>query len=221
MSTNLDSIRDFSLASLFTSYPDREVEQTLLELQRELGSHPAGQAMLRAGAAGFDDVRSLYVELFDRGGQRASLYETEHGRMRGMGKGNDLADISGFYAAFGFTRDEREMVDNVAVELEFYAMLLLKRAALLEQGQEEGVEIVDSARRKFLADHLGRFVGAIARRAEVHSDACYGPVFEWVGELVAKECTALGVVPAPLDFFSDDELKEEMKCGAFHLPIVQ
>ncbi|MBK6515042.1 MAG: molecular chaperone TorD family protein [Polyangiaceae bacterium] len=220
MST-LDSVRDFSLASLFTSYPDREVEATLTDLREELSDHPAGGPLLRAGSAGFDEVRSLFLELFDRGGQRASLYETEHGRMRGMSKGNDLADISGFYAAFGFARDETELVDNVAVELEFYSLLLMKRALLVERGDSEGISIVDAARRKFLEDHLGRFIGAIARRPEVSSGHCYGPVFDWVHGLVAAECAALEVAPAPLDFFSDAELKEEMKCGAVHLPTVQ
>ena len=35
----------------------------------------------------------------------ASVYETEHGRMRGLSKGHDLADLAGFYGAFGLPLD--------------------------------------------------------------------------------------------------------------------
>ena len=118
--TTLDQARQFSLASLLTSYPEDELVHTLAELP--LGDHP-GAARMRAflfGEGTVDDLRSAYVDLFDRGGDRASLYETEYGRMRGMSKGNDLADIAGFYRAFGLDLDPdtaRETGDHVAIEL--------------------------------------------------------------------------------------------------------
>lgn len=219
----LDQARQFSLASLLTSYPEDDLADTVIALP--LNEHPGAARMReflsRAGTV--DDVRSMYVELFDRGGDRASLNETEYGRMAGMSKGNDLADIAGFYRAFGLDLDpehSHEVGDHVAVELEFYSMLLTKQAYLDEHGDGEGSSIVLDARKKFLNDHLGRFASAIAARAPVKQNEVYGPVFGWVADIVGAECAALGVEPPPLDFFADDEAKEEMKCGSVHLPVV-
>ena len=61
-------------------------------------------------------------------GRARSLYERV--RSHGMGKGNTLADIGGFYQAFGLTLDRgiHELPDHIAVELEFYGLLLLKQS---------------------------------------------------------------------------------------------
>jgi nitrate reductase assembly molybdenum cofactor insertion protein NarJ len=208
------------LASSLASYPDDD----LAEVIRAAAPCPAAAAALAAldAPGGVTELRARYGELFDRGGQRASLYETEYGRMRGMGKGHALADIAGFYQAFGLTIDEarHEMLDHLAVELEFYAVLLLKQAALIERDDATGVAIVASARGKFLAEHLGALARAVAGRAEVIADPIYACVFGWCALLVDAECAALGVTPAPLDFFPDEDSRSPMKCGAVQLPVV-
>ncbi len=212
--------KEFALASLIASYPDDDLAELVRMLP--LAEHPgAGQLqsyLARPGA--LDDLRSAYVELFERGGDRASLNETEYGRMAGMSKGSDLADIAGFYRAFGVELDRshgHETSDHLAVELEFYALLLTKQAHLVEDA--EGTAVVLDARRKFLADHLGRFPAVVAARVAAKNEL-YGVVFGWVRDLVAAECAALGVRPPPLDFFADPEVREEMQCGAVHLPVV-
>lgn len=219
----LDSARDFYLASLLTTYPDAEVEETLLELRETLRSHPGAAALVEALVrGGLDGARSTYLDIFDRGGRRASLYETEHGHMRGMGKGNELADIAGFYLAFGVSIDSQrvhEAVDHVAVELEFYGLLLLKEHHLDGAGDVEGVAVVRDARRKFLLDHLGRFAGSIAARPEVQGNPLYGPAFGWVAALVDAECGVFGVVPEILALQGDTTDKEEMRCGSVDLPL--
>jgi nitrate reductase assembly molybdenum cofactor insertion protein NarJ len=216
--------RDFILASMATGYPDAELAATLRELGDELGAHPGVGPMV---ARDLPDLQSDYIELFDRGKGRVSLYETEHGRMRGLSKGNDLADIAGFYRAFSLTLDEEdahEMLDHVAVELEFYGTLLLKQHLLAAAGDADGVEIVGDARRTFLADHLGRFVRAIADQPAVVEHPVYGPALAWCAGLVEAECAVLDVRPAPLDFFADREREpdgETMNCGPVRLPVVR
>jgi nitrate reductase assembly molybdenum cofactor insertion protein NarJ len=215
--------RDFLLASMTTGYPDAELAETLGDLREELRDHPGIGAM---SVADLGELQSTYIEIFDRGKGRVSLYETEHGRMRGLSKGNDLADIAGFYQAFSLTlddEDEHEMLDHLAVELEFYATLLLKQQVLDATGDTEGSEIVEDARRKFLADHLGRFVKAIADQAPVRDHQIYGPALAWCASLVEAECTLLGVRPAPLDFFAVDSesASEDMNCGPVRLPVIQ
>jgi nitrate reductase assembly molybdenum cofactor insertion protein NarJ len=217
--------REVMLASVLAAYPSEELEQIVRSLDDSVLER-AGARSLRAvldGPEGLPSLRSQYIELFDRGGQRASLYETEYGRMRGMSKGRDLADIAGFYRAFGMTLEEEchEMLDHLAVELEFYAVLLLKQVALIRVEDAEGVAIVEDARRKFLSSHLGALAGAVAERGEVAADAVYASVFGRCGQIIAEECSLLGVKTAPLDFFTDEEIKQDMKCGATHLPVVR
>ena len=172
--------------------------------------------MLQRLRSGVEGLQGDYLERFDHGQARVALYETEYGRMRGLSKGNDLADIVGFYRAFGFDLEpdgDSEMPDHLAVELEFYGILLYKSEALIAAGDADGQEIVGDARRKFLVTHLGGFVDAIARRPSVAEDAVYGPLLSWCSALVAEECRQIGANPAPLDFFAQDDAGEVANCG--------
>ena len=77
----------------------------------------------------------------------------------------EMADISGFYRAFGFQvgGEQRERPDYLGTELEFLYVLSLKEAYAAEQGIEEHVEVCVEARRLFLRDHLGRWIGLFAQ----------------------------------------------------------
>lgn len=225
MPTDADALsargRELLVASAATSYPGDELGQLLAT--PALRAHPGLVGLAAAG--GVDALEHAYIERFDRGKDRVSLYETEHGRMRGLGKGHDLADLAGFYRAFGLeldTDEQREMLDHVAVELEFYGVLLLKQAVLTEAGDDEGQAVVEAARKAFLTDHLGRFVSAIAAQPAVAADPVYGPTFAWCAALVADECARLGVTPAPLDFFPGLREPDDVDCGAkVRLPVVE
>lgn len=213
----------FALASRLTSYPDAGFRPAVDELLSSGAVEPATSALLSpvAQAGDLDTVRSEYLALFDHGPDRTPLYETEYGRMRGMSKGPELADICGFYRAFGLLAgdgdEHHEMADHLGVELEFYSVLLARQARLHEEGNAEGQEIVEDARRKFLVDHLGRFAPAIAARANVARSPLYGPVFSWAGALVLEQCGELGVTPSALDFHSLEAAPaEDACCGDSH-----
>jgi nitrate reductase assembly molybdenum cofactor insertion protein NarJ len=215
----------FCLGARLTSLPDegfvRMVDVLLASGAGEPVPPGAGDtsALVETarGDGGLDEVRAEYLALFDNGRGHSPLYETEYGRMRGMSKGTDLADIAGFYRAFGMALSEeegrRELHDHLAVELEFYGVLLARQAYLLLAGDRDGVEIVEDARRKFLVDHLGRLARAVAAREEVQRSPLYGGVFAWCQRLVGDECQALGVEPAPLSWFADEADAGEVCCG--------
>jgi nitrate reductase assembly molybdenum cofactor insertion protein NarJ len=219
----------FLMASLLTGYPDNQfarcIGAVLADEHFEPPSMVADAEVWRTvrrninavitSETALNALRSTYIDLFDHGRQHNSLYETEYGRERPLVKGNELADIAGFYRAFGleFGDEAHEMLDHVSVELEFYALLLMKQEALAANGDQEGQTIVLDARKKFLEAHLGRFVGAIAQRPGVVEDQWYGPLLAWCRALVAEECQRVGVTPMPINWLDTQAEQEQMNCG--------
>ena len=213
--TDLEHLRtraaEFSCASIVAAYPDHNfVDAACALLDRDIDA-----------AVSLDDRRSTYLRLFENGEGRCSLHETEYGRMRALAKGHDLADINGFYQAFDMNLvdgDGAEMADHLAVELEFYTLLLFKEAALRNSGDHEGVEIVVDARKKFLEDHLGRLGLGLASRVPRIDNDTYASLVQSCCALIASECAVLQAKPAPLDFYESEETNKPMECGG--LPVL-
>lgn len=164
------------------------------------------------------DLQSEYISIFDNGRDANPIYETEYDRRRAMAKGNELSDIAGFYHAFGFELDSSaegmEMLDHVGIELEFYSLMLMKQLHLTEAKDQQGVDIVEDGRKKFLRAHLGRFVGAISRRPGVKNSEFYGQIFNWGARLVEAECNRLELTVEPADWLDSEVVKEEdMNCS--------
>lgn len=196
----------FCLAARLTAWPDEalQAEAGMLAEGLDDGDELEQRLATLGRAATRPALEPEYISLFENGPSRCPIHETEYGRMRGLSKGNELADVEGFYLAFGLGRAEgphaKVMGDHLAVELEFYGTLLARQAALLERDDAEGRFVVEQARRSFLADHLGRVAPAVAAQPVVAQHPLYGPLFDAVRELVAVECRRLAVAPAPLDF---------------------
>jgi len=72
--------------------------------------------------------------------------------------GRTLADIAGFYKAFGLELKGELPLDHFSVEAEFMAHLLLKEAYGDLKKNEEMCEIVRDAQKKFLEDHFSRIL---------------------------------------------------------------
>ncbi len=104
-----------------------------------------------------DRIQSEYLSVFDVG-RRISPYETEYITEKVSRKPFELADIAGFYTAFGFgvhdTRKNKEAPDHISIELEFMAILEWKAQYAREKEENENAEIVGDAKLKFLKDHL-------------------------------------------------------------------
>lgn len=220
--------RHFALASMVTVYPDDDIVRTLCTQDDENApAWLAADLVDHVRSLGTEDgllaARALYIDLFDRGKAGVSLYETEYGHMRGLSKGRDLADISGFYRAFGLELDEtngHEMLDHIGIELEFYSLMLLKLACLIRVQDEQGAEVVQDACKKFLRDHLGGFAKGLLAKKGLGDEPVWGNVITWCCRLVEKECERLGVNASPLSYAQDPETKDAMDCGGVRLPVV-
>jgi TorA maturation chaperone TorD len=96
------------------------------------------------------------------------MYETEFGLPHEFRQSQELADIAGFYRAFGLQTGAtvRERPDHLATELEFMYMLLLKEAYATSSSLPEKAEICVDAQRKFLQDHLACWIGLFRRSLE-------------------------------------------------------
>jgi TorA maturation chaperone TorD len=164
------------------------------------------QALERlATAAGTADPAGLaeeYTFLFDRG-VRCPPYESAWGEAAQLaGKAAALADIGGFYAAFGLApaHAQPELEDHVAAECEFMSALGLKEAWALAQGHAEGLAVTRDAQAAFLRDHLGRWAGAFARAlGEAAALPYYGAVAETLEVWVETDATALGAIPVRVE----------------------
>jgi nitrate reductase assembly molybdenum cofactor insertion protein NarJ len=213
----------FHIASVLSSYPD---ESALVEIKKIIDDlHLEEQAVHISdtdwriiknflGALNPEKLQTLqsdYIKIFDIGKSVNPLYETEYGRNRILSKGTELADIAGFYKAFGLELTHSDMQDHISMELEFYFHLLLKQAFCAENQDSDGSEIVYNARKSFMESHLGRFGKCIAERLDVRENEYFSSIFNWISMLVEIECLAIDVQPEKLTW-TGEPLKEEMNC---------
>lgn len=97
-----------------------------------------------------------------------SPYETSYGAPNAFTQSQTLADLNGFYRAFGVepAAAYRERHDHLSLQCEFVALLLCKEGLARHEGNAEGVEVCRAARRRFLEEHLGRWGGVLFERLE-------------------------------------------------------
>ncbi|MBX3727954.1 MAG: molecular chaperone TorD family protein [Candidatus Sumerlaeia bacterium] len=86
-----------------------------------------------------------------------------------------LADVQGFYRAFGLevSQTGSERCDHVRLELEFLHFLGLKEAIALDREDAEHLEVVRHAQKRFLEDHAGRWPARFADAVERHDAPVY------------------------------------------------
>ncbi len=94
------------------------------------------------------------------------MYETAFSARHLYQQTQHLADLAGFYGAFGVVaRGNRP--DHIAIELEYCYLLCVKEAAARDARQPERAAVCRDAQRAFLRDHLARWAPLFAGRAEV------------------------------------------------------
>ena len=126
--------------------------------------------------------------------------EAEYGQAHIFQKTHTLADVAGFYRAFGLdlAADSHERVDHISVELEFMHFLCLKEAyALAKNHPHEQLALCREAQSKFLRDHVCRWAFGFAHRVCAKaSDTLYQGLGQLLAAFLAAELRALGMKPA-------------------------
>lgn len=162
----------------------------------------------RAVAGSVDDVDALrgeWASLFGvEEGVSVSPYELTYLPGPLVTNVRQLADVTGFYSAFGLdvAPEKNDRGDHICFEAEFLHHLALREARLRAEGDDEGVTIVVSARREFVEDHFGRWFWRIADEVS-HADdhGFYAALADLLAALLEDELDRLAVDP---DWVPDD-----------------
>lgn len=170
------------------------------------------KAWLRAGAGseepvrfdpdGFEAYRGAYAAAFGhsaRGVCPVNEIEYQLPHVDPLFHPHRLADLAGFYRAFGMelAEDADERPDHASVELEFLCVLTAKEAWHWQHGApEEPLQRCREAQRKFLREHAGQWMPAFARRLErLAEEPVLRAVARCTHAFIAEECRRLQVAP--------------------------
>lgn len=153
-------------------------------------------------------------------------YETEIGMPNEFSQSQELADIAGFYHAFGFRvgGKVRERPDYLATELEFMGLLALKQAYAAQQGDMEHEQICSLAQASFLRDHLGCWISLFADAVAITAGRAqswqdqeqpYRYLARLAADFVAVDARRNGVTlkPLPLKRIMPTPPAPEISCG--------
>jgi TorA maturation chaperone TorD len=189
------------------------------------GEAPAEALDLTAALEQFhrhgDDLDQEYQRVFGLLAPReCPPYETEyHVPQEAFYQAQQLADVAGFYRAFGLepARDAPKRPDYLPLEMEFLALLLLKkRLAGGATSQDQG-EVCARAEEAFFRDHLAwwlpAFTVGLRRQA---GGGFYAAVGEVLAAFLRLERARFGLPAprAPLALATAEPAGEPAECAA-------
>lgn len=199
----------YELLAVAFAYPDAESLDELRELLDLIRDHEAaGATSLRdaldevaecAVSANVAMLGAEHTRLF-AGQVACSAHETEY-EFDPFAKSRQLADIAGFYRAFGLkpVGERSGPPDFIATECEFMGFLLRKQVYAAAEGLDAQEAICLEAQRSFLEDHLGRWVPVFERelRGQLEVPSLYLAAARLCARFVADEVALLDVRPRP------------------------
>ncbi len=208
----IETIGLYKILSLGFSYPEEgnwqmmgeqiTASQGLIDGELLSGIN-AVEDCLKKNREEIDLIRSDYMGIFDMG-RKISPYETEYIAEKVSRKPFELADVAGFYRAFGFAvaedRKHKESLDHIAIELEFMAVLTWKHAYAKSTDQEENLKIMDDARLAFFRDHLASWGFSYCRQiGSLTGYDFYRRLAELYKLLLVLECDGYALDAALMD----------------------
>ena len=201
----------YQLATPFFSYPAKEHVQSIQEQLPEaeewltlLEDEPSLEAARVLGeiSASYSSgqAETEYIQTFGHTiSKECSPYETEYDQSHIFQKSHALADVVGFYNAFGLELDSgfKDRPDHISLELEFMHFLCLKDAyGVAKNHDPANLAVGRDAQSRFLEEHLGLWAFSFARR--LHQEAA-GDLYHAKAQLLTAfltyELHAIGLEP--------------------------
>lgn len=165
------------------------------------------------------NLASQHRALFGHSARGAiSPYETEYGNEALFQQPQELADLLGFYRAFGLAvrQESHERPDHISCEFEFMMFLALKEAYALEHDDPEMVSETRKAEKIFLRDRLGRFLPAfVVQLRREDPGGFYGRLGAFCRCFAGAEAKRLQITlgAANLGLRPADDNRVPMACG--------
>jgi len=230
--------RLYALLAVVWRYPDDLLVAQLMESSAwDFDSEPVDRPEIREALRALRETRdrfrkrstsqvlnelaSAHTRLFGHAVRGTSPpYELEYGRGEIIQQTADLADLAGFYSAFGLSLAESafERADHVCVQCEFMCVLCAKEVLGYQQGNLELVERCCDGQRLFLRDHLGRWLPAFTHRvAALDQDGFYGNAASLAAAFIVDECRIFDIEAGPqwLDLRLADPVRDvEIDCDS-------
>ena len=183
--------------SIYSELYDETLMHFLSVQQNGLEMGKGIQELHLPGLIDREELEKEYNRLFAHlGSAKCPPYETEYGYDNVFQKTEAMADIGGFYRAYGLEVSDKttERVDFISTELEFMSYLTMKEAYARENSEEEHLEICLDTERKFLLDHVGRWITIFAK---ILSNSTVNEFYLQLGKLTEEfmdvEARLLGV----------------------------
>lgn len=209
--------RFYQLLSVAFLYPGEELFPLLKTRVEEVGSLFDGEEGLGGalqalatllGGLSPEALEADYRRIFGHAiSQECPPYETEYGSAHVFQQAQTLADIAGFYRAFGLEMSDlaKERPDHISVELEYMSFLAFKEAYALEHHGAGQVEVCREAQRAFLGEHLGRWALLFAKLLGKKAESGFYQYLAFLTEgFLAQEHRRLGVTSQT---FNEGDLK--------------
>jgi|ETN01SMinimDraft_1059929.scaffolds.fasta_scaffold178147_2 DMSO reductase family type II enzyme chaperone len=123
-----------------------------------------------ASLTSLQELHNNYSRLFV-GRRHCNLEESEYDKAV-FNRYHRLADVAGFYRAFGFEVSEgsHQRADFIGTELEFMQVLMLKRLYADHQGWSAKAEVCLSTERNFIKEHLEWWVPLLCEKMQADSE---------------------------------------------------
>lgn len=156
----------YRFLSIAFDYPSEESLKALSESLGELSvcADKVGlpintenlKARIRDSFERITDVKGDYVKLFE-GNPVVPIRETSYELDKSARRAMEMADLLGFYTAFGVQPREGIEPDHLSAELEFLSFLYQKLYHLKNSQDQEGIKITETAIKEYLKNHIGRW----------------------------------------------------------------
>ncbi len=165
------------------------------------------------------ELEEEYARLFGHAVRGACPpYELEYGPGEIVHRAPDLADIAGFYTAFGLEMGpESDRPDHVTAQCEFLSVLCAKETIARKTHDAERVEQCCSAQRSFLKDHLAWWLPALTHRiSEQAKTHFYQALARFGRAFIESECARMNLPAGPVWLElcpADPERDTTIECG--------